>query len=159
MLNPNWSWRRSLSQLNFIIMSCIILSKSLLDYWHTNSILITSRRQFLCDLKLSPYSIKTNVELSFSADCAYIWEKDSKCLTMNWDEFYKSYEDFDLITISNYLEWFNGKPINTNTNENRLQKQETHVVRGDDGEGNRVQSRKRKASVTVGYLSNKTIKG
>ena len=43
--------------------------------------------------------------------------------------------------------------------ENRLQKQETHVVRGDDTEGVGVQSRKRKASVTVGYLSNKAIKG
>ena len=42
--------------------------------------------------------------------------------------------------------------------ENRLQKQETDVVRGDDTEGNRVQSRKRKAITAVGHLSYKAIK-
>ena len=42
--------------------------------------------------------------------------------------------------------------------ENRLQKQKTDVVRGDDTEGNRVQSRKRKVAVTVGHLSYKAIK-
>ena len=139
-------------------MNCIVLSKSLLDYWHTNGTPIIVRRQFLCDLNLPPYSIKTNGELSFNADCAYIWEKDSKCLAMKWDEIYKSYKDFDLITVSSYLEWLNGKPININTNENRLQKQKADVVRGDDTEGNRVQSRKRKAAVTVGHLSYKAVK-
>lgn len=43
--------------------------------------------------------------------------------------------------------------------ENRLQKQKADVVRGDDTEGNRVQSRKRKASITVGHLSYKSVKG
>ena len=43
--------------------------------------------------------------------------------------------------------------------ENRLQKQETDVVRGDDTEGNRVQSRKRKAAITVGHLSYESVKG
>lgn len=42
--------------------------------------------------------------------------------------------------------------------ENRLQKQKADVVRGDDTEGNRVQSRKRKASVTVGHLSYQAVK-
>lgn len=42
--------------------------------------------------------------------------------------------------------------------ENRLQKQKTDVVRGDDTEGNRVQSRKCKAAVTVGHLSYKAVK-
>ena len=59
--------------------------------------------------------------------------------------------EYKQLTINSFL-------INTN-HENRLQKQETHVVRGDDGEGNRVQGRVRKITVTVGYLSNKTIKG
>jgi hypothetical protein len=139
-------------------MNCIVLSKSLLNYWHTNSIPVTSRCQFLCYLKLSPYSIKSNEKLSFRADCAYTWEKDSKCLAMKWDAFYKSHRDFDLITISNYLEWLDGKPININTNENRLQKQKVDVVRGDDTEGNRVQSRKCKVAVTVGHLSYKAVK-
>lgn len=42
--------------------------------------------------------------------------------------------------------------------ENRLQKQKADVVRGDDTEGNRVQSRKRKVAVTVGHLSYKAVK-
>lgn len=42
--------------------------------------------------------------------------------------------------------------------ENRLQKQKTDVVRGDDTEGNRVQSRKCKVAVTVGHLSYKAVK-
>ena len=43
--------------------------------------------------------------------------------------------------------------------EDRLQKQETHVIRGDDAEGNRVLGRVCKASITVGHLSHKAIKG
>jgi hypothetical protein len=45
-----------------------------------------------------------------------------------------------------------------NKDENRLQKQKVDVVRGDDTEGNRVQSRKRKAITAVGHLSYKAIK-
>lgn len=43
--------------------------------------------------------------------------------------------------------------------ENRLQKQETDVFRGDDTEGNRVQSRKHKIATSVGYLSYQSVKG
>lgn len=45
-----------------------------------------------------------------------------------------------------------------NKDENRLQKQKTDVVRGDDTEGNRVQSRKRKIATSVGHLSYKAVK-
>ena len=48
--------------------------------------------------------------------------------------------------------------INSIFNENRLQKQKTDVVRGNDAEGNRVQGRISKVATTVGYLSNKAIK-
>jgi hypothetical protein len=47
--------------------------------------------------------------------------------------------------------------INTHY-ENRLQKQKADVVRGDDTEGNRVQSRKCKTAIAVGHLSYKSIK-
>lgn len=62
-------------------------------------------------------------------------------------------DDFEYkqLTISSFL-------IDIN-HENRLQKQKTDVVRGDDTEGNRVQSRKRKIAVTVGHLSYKSVKG
>lgn len=58
--------------------------------------------------------------------------------------------EYKQLTISSFL-------ININ-HENRLQKQKTDVVRGDDAEGNRVQSRKRKAITSVGHLSYKAIK-
>lgn len=48
--------------------------------------------------------------------------------------------------------------INNIFNENRLQKQKTDVVRGNDAEGNRIQGRISKVATTVGYLSNKAIK-
>ena len=67
---------------------------------------------------------------------------------------------------NNFIKSFNYKyvevtlsSINTIFNENRLQKQKTDVVRGIDAEGNRVQSRISKASITVGHLSYKAVKG
>lgn len=67
---------------------------------------------------------------------------------------------------NNFIKSFNYKyvevtlsSINTIFNENRLQKQKTDVVRGNDAEGNRIQSRISKASITVGHLSYKAIKG
>ena len=67
---------------------------------------------------------------------------------------------------NNFIKSFNYKyievtlsSINNIFNENRLQKQKTDVVRGNDAEGNRVQSRISKASITVGHLSYKAIKG
>lgn len=67
---------------------------------------------------------------------------------------------------NNFIKSFNYKyvevtlsSINTIFNENRLQKQKTDVVRGNDTEGNRIQSRISKASITIGHLSYKAIKG
>lgn len=139
-----------------------VLSKELLDYWATREVKVGTRQQFIRGLGLSSVSAKTNNALSFSADCAYTWEKGSKCIAMTWSELDKLLGSFTYISVGQFQKWFifdlkpNSKHKN---NENRLQKQETHVVRGDDREGNRVQSRKRKASITVGHLSYKTIKG
>ena len=58
--------------------------------------------------------------------------------------------EYKQLTVSSFL--------TNRKDENRLQKQKTDVVRGDDTEGNRVQSRKCKAAVTVGYLSYKAVK-
>ena len=139
-----------------------VLSKELLNYWATKKISIRMRQKFISEIQLSTASAKTDVELSFSADCAYVWEKDSKCITMKWDELDKLLGSFTYISIERFKKWiiFNVESNSKHKkDENRLQKQETHVVRGDDTEGVGVQSRKRKASVTVGYLSNKAIKG
>ena len=138
-----------------------VLSKELIDYWATKNVKVGVRQCFIRGIGLSTVSAKTDHELSFSADCGYVWEKDCKCITMKWEELEKLLGSFTYISVERFKKWFisNLKPNSKyNTNENRLQKQETHVVRGDDTEGNRVQSRKRKASVTVGYLSNKAVK-
>ena len=47
----------------------------------------------------------------------------------------------------------------TKSNENRLQEQETHVVRGDNGEGSGIQGRRSQTSITVGHLSYKAVQG
>lgn len=139
-----------------------VLSKELIDYWATREVKVGVRQRFIRGIQLSTISAKTDHELSFSADCGYVWEKDSKCITMKWEELEKLLGSFTYISVERFKIWFvsdlkpNSKHKN---NENRLQKQETHVVRGNDTEGVGVQSRKRKASVTVGHLSNKAIKG
>jgi hypothetical protein len=71
----------------------------------------------------------------------------SKCST----NFIKSFKyKYIEVTLSS---------INSISNEDRLQKQKTNVVRGNDAEGNRIQGRISKASITVGHLSYKAIKG
>ena len=143
-------------------MEYTVLSKELLDFWNEHNVKVSVRQRYLRAIDLSTISSKTDNELSFMSDCAYIWTKGSKCTTMKWEELDKLHGSFLYISARYFKAWFKeglNKPINNNPNENRLQKQETHVVRGDNTEGVGVQSRKRKASVTVGYLSNKTIKG
>ena len=139
-------------------MKYTVLSKELLDYWSKLSVKASVRRKFLLAINLSINSAKTDIELNFMSDCAYIWAEKGKCLTMKWEELAKIDGEFLYISSCSFRTWFTRKPINTNTNENRLQKQKTDVVRGDDTEGNRVQSRKRKAAVTVGYLATKQAK-
>ena len=139
-----------------------VLSKELIDYWTTREVKVGVRQRFIRGIQLSTISAKTDHELSFSADCGYVWEKDGKCITMKWEELEKLLGSFTYISIERFEKWFISdlKPnLKHKNNENRLQKQETHVVRGNDTEGVGVQSRKRKASVTVGHLSNKAIKG
>lgn len=138
-----------------------VLSKELIDYWATREVKVGVKQRFIRGIQLSTISAKTDLELSFSADCGYVWKKDSKCITMKWEELEKLPGSFTYISVEIFKKWFisdlqpNSKHKN---NENRLQKQETDVVRGDDTEGNRVQSRKRKAAVTVGHLSYKAVK-
>ena len=138
-----------------------VLSKELLDYWTERQVKVGVRQQFIREIQLSTISMKTDNELSFSADCAYVWDKKSRCLTMKWEELNKLLGSFTYISIEQFKVWFISdlKPNSKHkSNENRLQKQETHVVRGDDAKGVGVQSRKRKAITSVGHLSYKTIK-
>ena len=138
-------------------MKYTVLSKELLDYWLELNVKASVRKKFILAINLSINSAKTDYELTFMSDCAYIWAEGEKCLTMKWEELNKLEGEFSYISSRYFKNWFTGKPIN-NEYENRLQKQETDVVRGDDTEGNRVQSRKRKAITAVGHLSYKAIK-
>ena len=139
-------------------MKYTVLSKELLNYWLERNVKASVRQKYLLAINLSIVSAKTGIELTFMSDCAYVWTEGEKCLTMKWEEFDKLEGEFSYISSRYFKNWFTGKPIN-NEYENRLQKQETDVFRGDDTEGNRVQSRKRKIAVTVGHLSYKSVKG
>ena len=77
------------------------------------------------------------------------WIENKECKMTDHLNEIKDFE-YKQLTISSFL-------ININ-HENRLQKQKADVVRGDDTEGNRVQSRKRKTAIAVGHLSYKSIK-
>lgn len=78
------------------------------------------------------------------------WIENKECKMTDHLTEIKDFE-YKQLTISSFL-------ININ-HENRLQKQKADVVRGDDAEGNRIQGRVRKITITIGYLSHKTIKG
>ena len=139
-----------------------VLSKELIDYWATKEVKVGVRQRFIRGIQLSTVSAKTDHELSFSADCGYVWEKDSKCITMKWEELEKLLGSFTYISVERFKKWFisdiKPNPKHKN-NENRLQKQETHVVRGDDGEGSGIQGRRGQTSITVGHLSYKAVQG
>ena len=77
------------------------------------------------------------------------WMENKECKMSDHLNEIKDFE-YKQLTISSFF-------IDIN-HENRLQKQKTDIVRGDDTEGNRVQSRKRKAITAVGHLSYKAIK-
>ena len=135
-----------------------VLSKELLDYWATKEVKVGTRQRFIREIGLSIVSAKTEHELSFSADCGYVWEKGSKCITMKWEELDKIQGEFSHISTRYFKKWFTEKvTLKNNTNENRLQKQETDVVRGDDTERGGIQGRRNKTSTSVGHLSNQAI--
>lgn len=102
------------------------------------------------DNYLSSYGLVESIKRVADRNHYFCWMKETGLLCV---KSYKPVKGFAQLTVEYILK------LHSQRYENRLQKQETHVVRGDDTEGVGVQSRKRKASVTVGYLSNKAIKG
>jgi archaellum component FlaG (FlaF/FlaG flagellin family) len=125
-------------------------------YWIARDQFLEMVKQYgnrLYDILHDHFSMKgTSIEegmLIVKNDNAVIyWLENgtSKCST----NFIKSFKyKYVEVTLSS---------INSIFNENRLQKQKTDVVRGNDAEGNRIQGRIGKTSITVGYLSNKAIK-
>lgn len=101
------------------------------------------------DNYLSSFGLTESVKRVANRYHYLCWTKHTGLLC---SQSYKPSKEFVQLTVEDILK------LHSQRYENRLQKQETDVVRGDDTEGNRVQSRKRKASVTVGHLSYQAVK-
>lgn len=104
----------------------------------------------IIDQLLSSYGLVESIKRVANRDQYFCWMKGEGILCTKG---YKPAKGFVQLTVEDILK------LHSQRYENRLQKQETDVVRGDDTEGNRVQSRKRKIAVTVGHLSYKSVKG
>ena len=76
------------------------------------------------------------------------WIENKECKMSDHLNEIKDFE-YKQLTVSSFL-------IDIN-HENRLQKQKTDVVRGDDTERSGIQGRRNKASTSVGHLSNQAI--
>ena len=141
-------------------MEYTVLSKELLSLWFDCDVTPLIRQRYIQSLGLSIFSAKTDNKLTFMSDCAYVWTKGGKCTTMKWEELDKLQGEFSHLSARYFKKWFIEKvTLKNNINENRLQKQETHVVRGDDGEGSGIQGRRGQTAITVGHLSYKAVQG
>ena len=103
----------------------------------------------IIDNHLSSFGLMESVKRVANKNHYFCWMKDTGLLCR---QSYKPSKEFVQLTVEDILK------LHSQRYENRLQKQETDVVRGDDTEGNRVQGRKRKAITAVGHLSYKAIK-
>lgn len=104
----------------------------------------------MIDNHLSSFGLVESVKRVADKNQYFYWIKGVGLLGTKG---YKPTKGFVQLTVEDILK------LHSQRYENRLQKQKADVVRGDDTEGNRVQSRKRKASITVGHLSYKSVKG
>ena len=126
-------------------------------YWIARNQLLEMIKQYgnkLSNILHDHFSVKgTSIEegelILKNEDAVIYWleNRTAKCSTNFIKTFKYKYIE---VTLSS---------INSIFNENRLQKQKTDVVRGSDAEENRIQSRISKASITVGHLSYKAVKG
>ena len=126
-------------------------------YWIARNQFLEMVKQYgnkLSNILHDHFSVKgTSIEegelMLKNEDAVIYWLENgkAKCSTNFIKTFKYKYIEVTLSSINNIF------------NENRLQKQKTDVVRGSDAEGNRIQSRISKASITVGHLSYKAVKG
>ncbi len=104
----------------------------------------------IIDQYFSSFGLVESVKRRAGKNQYFCWAKDNGFLCIQGTRPTKG---FVQLTVEYILK------LHSQRYENRLQKQETDVVRGDDTEGNRVQSRKRKIATSVGHLSYKSVKG
>lgn len=103
----------------------------------------------MIDNHLSYFGLVESVKRVANRNQYFCWMKEEGILCTKG---YKPAKGFVELTVEDILK------LHSQRYENRLQKQKADVVRGDDTEGNRVQSRKRKTTIAVGHLSYKSIK-
>ena len=129
-----------------------IISKSVKGYYIKVEDVLALNKSIpfsIIDQLLSSYGLVGSIKRVASRDQYFCWMKGEG---MSFTKSYKPDKGFVQLTVKDILK------LHSQRYENRLQKQKADVVRGDDTEGNRVQSRKRKASVTVGHLSYQAVK-
>lgn len=122
-----------------------------------------ARNQFLEMVKQYGNKLSNILHDHFSVKGASI--EEGELILKNEDAVIYWLENGKAKCSTNFIKTFKYKyievtlsSINNIFNEDRLQKQKTDVVRGNDAEGNRIQGRISKVATTVGYLSNKAIK-
>ena len=103
----------------------------------------------IIDQHLSSYGLTESVKQVANRNHYFCWSKEKNSLVVL---SIKPTKGFVQLSVEDILK------LHSKRYENRLQKQKIDVIRGDDTEGNRVQSRKRKAITAVGHLSYKAIK-
>ena len=103
----------------------------------------------IIDQLLSSFGLTESVKRVANKNQYFCWSKEKNSLVVL---SIKPTKRFVQLTVKDIFKLY------AKRYENRLQKQKADVIRGDDTEGNRVQSRKRKAITAVGHLSYKAIK-
>lgn len=100
------------------------------------------------DHHLSSFGLVESVKRVANKNQYFCWMKEEGLLCTKG---YKPAKGFVQLTVEDILK------LHSQRYENRLQKQETNVVRGDDTERSGIQGRRNKASTSVGHLSNQAI--
>ena len=102
----------------------------------------------IIDQLLSSYGLVESIKRVANRDQYFCWMKGEGIL---YTKGYKPTKGFVQLTVEDILK------LHSQRYENRLQKQKTDVVRGDDTERSGIQGRRNKAFFTVGHLSYKAI--
>ena len=100
------------------------------------------------DNYLSSFGLTESVKRVANRYHYFCWTKHTGLICR---QSYKPDKGFVQLTVEDILK------LHSQRYENRLQKQETDVVRGDDTERSGIQGRRNKAFFTVGHLSYKAI--
>lgn len=128
-----------------------IISKSVKGYYIKVEDVLALNKSIpfsIIDQLLSSYGLVESIKRVASRDQYFCWMKGEGILCTKG---YKPAKEFVQLTVEDILK------LHSQRYENRLQKQETDVVRGDDTERSGIQGRRNKAFFTVGHLSYKAI--